>query len=121
MSTSTETQHPFEFLTVYVFFLLFFFLTLLFTSIFLFFFFNDPAPTEIYPLPLHDALPICRNRLYPLLDRETLMDIVTVFYLGMASLMALGGYLYWLANHTTPTRPPSRPQLVATKIGRAHV
>src|SRR2546426_9153141 len=22
------------------------------------FFFNDPAPTEIYPLPLHDALPI---------------------------------------------------------------
>src|SRR2546430_7189517 len=25
---------------------------------FLFFFFNDTAPTEIYPLPLHDALPI---------------------------------------------------------------
>src|SRR2546430_5253490 len=24
-----------------------------------FFFFNDPAPTEIYPLPLPDALPIC--------------------------------------------------------------
>src|SRR2546430_11328117 len=23
------------------------------------FFFNDPAPTEIYPLSLHDALPIC--------------------------------------------------------------
>src|SRR6516162_11749842 len=23
-----------------------------------FFFFNDPAPTEIYPLSLHDALPI---------------------------------------------------------------
>src|SRR3989442_7338685 len=25
---------------------------------FFFFFFNDPAPTEIYPLPLHAALPI---------------------------------------------------------------
>src|SRR5258708_22996761 len=25
----------------------------------LFFFFNDPAPTEIYTLSLHDALPIC--------------------------------------------------------------
>src|SRR5258707_9350632 len=25
----------------------------------LFFFFNDPATTEIYPLSLHDALPIC--------------------------------------------------------------
>src|ERR1019366_7041887 len=24
-----------------------------------FFFFNDTATTEIYPLPLHDALPIC--------------------------------------------------------------
>src|SRR5205085_9920485 len=26
--------------------------------IFFFFFFNDPAPTEIYTLSLHDALPI---------------------------------------------------------------
>src|SRR2546430_12950780 len=26
--------------------------------IYLFFFFNDTATTEIYPLPLHDALPI---------------------------------------------------------------
>src|SRR5436190_8137509 len=26
---------------------------------FFFFFFNDPAPTEIYTLSLHDALPIC--------------------------------------------------------------
>src|SRR5947209_9046900 len=27
-------------------------------TILLFFFFNDPAPTEIYTLSLHDALPI---------------------------------------------------------------
>src|SRR5258708_25763382 len=30
----------------------------------IFFFLNDPAPTEIYPLPLHDPLPIsggCRE------------------------------------------------------------
>src|SRR4026208_751155 len=26
-----------------------------------FFFFNDPPPPEIYPLPLHDALPIWYN------------------------------------------------------------
>src|SRR3712207_9373357 len=26
------------------------------------FFFNDTAPTEIYTLSLHDALPICRPR-----------------------------------------------------------
>src|SRR5260370_733356 len=28
----------------------------------LFFFFNDTATTEIYPLSLHDALPICDHR-----------------------------------------------------------
>src|SRR2546430_11506943 len=27
-----------------------------------FFFFNDTATTEIYTLPLHDALPICAGR-----------------------------------------------------------
>src|ERR1043166_10260018 len=31
----------------------------------LFFFFSDPAPTEIYPLSLHDALPICITAVYP--------------------------------------------------------
>src|SRR5205085_9941962 len=31
------------------------------TSSYTFFFFNDPAPTEIYTLSLHDALPISRS------------------------------------------------------------
>src|SRR2546430_2973720 len=30
-------------------------------SSFIFFFLKDPAPPEIYPLPLHDALPISRS------------------------------------------------------------
>src|SRR2546425_7510015 len=34
------------------------------TSRLYFFFFNDTAPTEIYPLSLHDALPISRSRLH---------------------------------------------------------
>src|SRR2546429_8563835 len=34
-----------------------FFLNLLRPSPFFFFFLNDPPPTEIYPLPLHAALP----------------------------------------------------------------
>src|SRR5256886_10932234 len=33
--------------------------------IFLYFFFNDPATTEIYPLPLHDALPISGGSIPP--------------------------------------------------------
>src|SRR5258708_38439420 len=36
----------------------FFFLMIPRSPLFSFFFFNDPAPTEIYPLPLHAALPI---------------------------------------------------------------
>src|SRR5437762_4411111 len=32
-------------------------------AIFTFFFFNDPTTTEIYTLSLHDALPICDQRL----------------------------------------------------------
>src|SRR3989441_6185490 len=39
----------------------FFLLWLLPLLMFLFFFFNDPAPPEIYPLPLPDALPIPRR------------------------------------------------------------
>src|SRR5205085_9850616 len=37
---------------------LLFIVTTLYSLIFIFFFFNDPAPTEIYTLSLHDALPI---------------------------------------------------------------
>src|SRR2546428_12988538 len=34
-----------------------------FRPIFFFFFFNDTATTEIYTLSLHDALPICTERM----------------------------------------------------------
>src|SRR5206468_11391879 len=36
-----------------------FFCCFAFFVVFSFFFFNDPAPTDIYTLSLHDALPIC--------------------------------------------------------------
>src|SRR5438874_13654097 len=36
---------------------------------FILFFFNDTAPTEIYTLSLHDALPICRA-LRHVVDRD---------------------------------------------------
>src|SRR5256885_10085459 len=32
--------------------------SIIWLACFLFFFLKDPAPTEFYPLPLHDALPI---------------------------------------------------------------
>src|SRR5256885_7271680 len=40
---------------------IFFLLYLRLFLFFFFFFFNDTATTEIYPLPLHDALPIYRE------------------------------------------------------------
>src|SRR2546429_371521 len=36
---------------------------------FFFFFLNDPAPPEIYPLPLHDAFPIYRSPVCPTIGR----------------------------------------------------
>src|SRR5256885_14592158 len=42
----------------YPFYSFFLFYTILSFLLFFFFFFNDTAPPEIYPLPLHDALPI---------------------------------------------------------------
>src|SRR5438874_7453028 len=53
----------------------------------LFFFCNDRAPTEIYTLSLHDALPICRKS--P----------------GCRPPVGHGGG----GLHTGPERPPSRP------------
>src|SRR2546421_12560862 len=35
------------------------FLLTYYNRLYFFFFLNDTAPTEIYTLPLHDALPIC--------------------------------------------------------------
>src|SRR2546430_193284 len=59
-----------SFFSLYFFFLslfmtLFFFFFMSPPSFFFFFFFNDPAPPEIYPLPLHDPLPIPRRQTPP--------------------------------------------------------
>src|SRR4051812_50230843 len=50
-----------DFLSLCCFTTLFFFSMVLPSFIFFFFFLNDPAPPEIYPLPLPDALPIYRR------------------------------------------------------------
>src|SRR5256885_14897688 len=45
-----------------LFILLFFLFIIVRPPLFFFFFLNDPAPTDISPLPLHDPLPICSGR-----------------------------------------------------------
>src|SRR6185503_21138054 len=48
------------------------------TLLFSFFFFNAPAPTEIYTLSLHDALPISH-------ERATLEEVVKARNVAMAA------------------------------------
>src|SRR3989440_4285521 len=63
------------------------------------FFFNDPAPPEIYPLPLPDALPIWPpRRSFPCLShtptrrlREMLMPLCRIVTLTALALFALPG------------------------------
>src|SRR5256885_8762189 len=61
----------------YIFFYLFFFFLFRSPSYFFFFFFNDPAPTEFYTLPLHDALPISGSFSAGFTARLTVNPVVT--------------------------------------------
>src|SRR2546422_4116827 len=51
------------------------------TTRYFFFFFNDTAPPEIYPLSLHDALPIC---LSSTMGRPSSPPVTTSASRGMA-------------------------------------
>src|SRR2546425_12705407 len=98
------------------------------TAISFFFFFNDTAPPEIYPLPLHDALPISSvwfwlvafpyvagPALLPLArvlgrpaDPMFLWFEVGVFTLGIVSL---------LDRYARPARPGDRK---STRLNSSH-
>src|SRR5256885_12727850 len=58
-SDSSPLVSPYPVMLHFLFFLISFFFYNHRYSFARFFFFNDTAPPEIYPLPLHDALPIC--------------------------------------------------------------
>src|SRR5260370_30468530 len=78
------------------------------SSSFLLFFFNDPAPTEIYPLSLHDALPISREGRTP--------DEVAYDYLTEAE----NRYLFFpIVNYVQGDHEPIREMLTdpATLLG----
>src|SRR2546430_7885285 len=71
-------------------------------QIYLVFFLKDTAPPEIYPLPLHDALPICRTRLRRTLRRSEARQR------GPAKTVHVP---FWSASDAAPmprtNRPPS--------------
>src|SRR5436190_23757685 len=66
--------------------------------VFFFFFFNDPAPSEIYTLSLHDALPI-----FPLIVGGVLYVVVAGFLVA-----AVCGYMAGLIGSSNS--PVSRSE-----------
>src|SRR2546421_258595 len=82
--------HHFCFFFFFLIFLSSFISTIFPYPIFFFFFLNDPAPTEIYPLPLHAALPI-----YPQ-DRDDVLHLLVAL---QHRLHAARGIVVLLAHH----------------------
>src|SRR2546430_14350517 len=89
-------------------------------SLIFFFFFNDPAPPEIYPLSLHDALPICRE------GRGWVADGAHAGWTQSRRRGAERGragtrrYRIEFLGRRVPPRVLDRAR-AATQIGRAHV
>src|SRR5260221_13297553 len=103
----------------------FFFFFNLLPFFFFFFVLNDPAPTEIYTLPLHDALPICQprhaaRRVPRCEDRRVVGDPaagVGCVPPGPGAAAGGDGALRRLAQVAAGPSPPA----AAPEIGRAHV
>src|SRR5690554_4787166 len=55
------------------------------------FFFSDPAPTEIYTLSLHDALPIYAGNAIATVKSDAAVKVITVRATGFDAVAAEGG------------------------------
>src|SRR2546427_12684715 len=102
-------------------FLLFFFFMIWISLISTFFFFNDTAPPEIYPLSLHDPLPI-----YPPVRLRCLAAAGACSRCGCPSAFSrLRPQPSWWcslpAEASQPPPPAGTPMPAPGKIGRAHV
>src|SRR4051812_26068215 len=86
-----------------------------------FFFFNDTAPTEIYTLSLHDALPICLPPNDPRRTQGVAADVLLIVYVGEdrkstrlnSSHMSISYAVFCLKKKKTRDRPrrlAQRPQ-----------
>src|SRR2546425_10415774 len=92
-----------------------------------FFFLNDPATTEIYPFPLHDALPIClvAGMQAAGSNRFTILMAGTAAVCSGAFSMSAGAYLSSKAekeifDHELE-KEASFIEREPHEIGRAHV
>src|ERR1044071_5424929 len=93
----------------------------LFFVCFCFFFFNDTAPTEIYTLSLHDALPICYMPTLALTNAlcfhnmaDPAKEFPSVRVLGTIGWIAVGQLIGWLRIEPTPE--PLRISAIASLL-----
>src|SRR2546430_14339605 len=70
-----------------------------------FFFFNDPAPTELSPLPLHDAFPISRLGILHACERNRPRH---GRLLALRKALRTGTPRATLVVRESPNRPPHR-------------
>src|SRR2546430_7289750 len=96
-----------------------------------FFFFNDPAPPEIPPLPLHDALPISRGNWGPRARGARLAAAPSTIPLPGRNLMAAwvkrarngwswSGRRFAMQQITEDTRPPRSEDRKSTRLNSSH-
>src|SRR3989441_10493193 len=88
--------------------------------VFIFFFFlNDPATTEIYPLPLHDALPILAKGPAPARsEAEPKARNQTPSRLPIDAADPLASFRKWSADYVNAS-PADRAAMTAEGIGLA--
>src|SRR5688572_31440457 len=81
---------------------------------------SDPAPTEIYTLSLHDALPI--YRLHGLLQWFTGLDSRVPGQLDMPELLGAGSAHHVEANEVAALRaaPPLGVDRKSTRLNSSH-
>src|SRR2546427_5081245 len=95
-----------------------FFYSLLSFYLFFFFFLNDPAPPEISPLPLHDALPICATPRAPPAPRTRAIPVRE----GFGGVMRAGSTLGKIpGDRSGPGRSCALPRPCRSLRGTRHV
>src|SRR5260221_11773028 len=92
-------------------------------SFFSFFFFNDPAPPEIYPLSLPDALPISECSVHVSEWRHIASQQRRSRFRGGPAWTSLdrSHARAWLLSNEVQAGPPRNRLRRCCEIGRAHV
>src|SRR5260221_11155580 len=86
-----------------------------------FFFFNDTATTEIYPLSLHDALPICTATITDTHEAQARFDLATSQEIAAQSDLEIRKRTLQQIVGKFPERlAPLKPDRKSTRLNSSH-